>query len=53
MGKEIEILDKAPIILTKDKDWDSAIKMEPGAIIILPDDAVLVIPPKEELDNES
>lgn len=45
--REIVILYTPPIVLTKDKNWkpkqDNKIA---GAIIYLPDDAVLVVPPK-------
>ena len=44
--KEIIILDQAPVIFSKDlqHDWNK-IKLVPGAIIILPEDAVLYTPP--------
>jgi hypothetical protein len=44
----IEILFKAPVIFTKDTEWlerTNNIKIEEGAIILLPEDAVLYVPP--------
>lgn len=40
--KEITILDKLPIILTKDAEWEPPVAM-PGTIILLPEDAILVV----------
>jgi hypothetical protein len=47
---EITILDKLPIVFTKDADWLSLHKTvaKEGGIILLPPDAVLVIPPEEK-----
>lgn len=46
---EIIILDQAPAILTKDSQWLSRFKpvMKQGSIIVLPPDAILVLPPKQ------
>lgn len=48
MSKQIRILTEYPAILTKDKEWANRYKprIEPGAIVILPEDAVLVLPPE-------
>lgn len=45
---KITILHEYPVVLTKDADWMNRTKptMKPGAIVILPADAVLVIPPE-------
>lgn len=43
--KDIEILYEFPVILTKDKDWRVKQVAKSGAIIILPEDAVLVALP--------
>ena len=41
---EIRILDKAPAIMTKDKSFAQKIhKLEPGTIMIVPEDAVLIV----------
>lgn len=42
--KEITILYTPPIVLTKDKNWRPKPNKTKGAIIYLPDDAVLVVP---------
>lgn len=44
---EIIILNEAPAILTKDGQWASRVKpnLKRGSIIVLPPDAVLVMPP--------
>jgi len=42
--KEIEILNDFPIVLTKDVDWEPPVAKS-GAIILLPEDAVLVAIP--------
>ena len=47
---KIELLNTMPIILTKDRECltDAANhKLSPGLIMILPEDAVLVIAPEE------
>lgn len=51
---EIIVLDKAPIIFTKDKEWVELFnpRTEPGSIIILPQDAVLVVAPTKETTQE-
>lgn len=45
----IKIIDKVPIILTKDGNWLNVwgkdVKMTSGSIVLLPQDAVLVLPP--------
>jgi hypothetical protein len=44
--KEIKVENIAPVIFTKDREWYEReaqdIRAVPGAIILLPDDAVLV-----------
>ncbi len=41
---ELRILDETPVIMTKDKSFVQEIhKLEPGAIMLLPEDAVLVV----------
>jgi hypothetical protein len=46
MSKDITILFIAPAIFTKDSNWAGKMHtLEPGSIVILPEDAVLVIPP--------
>lgn len=46
---EIPVLSRAPIIFTKDQTWIKehaiSIKLKEGAIILLPEDAVLYEPP--------
>lgn len=43
---EIEVLYEAPVIFTKDTEWVTKhISAKPGAIILLPQDAVLYAPP--------
>lgn len=47
--KEITIIYDLPIVFTKDSVWlDSYAKnaFKPGQIVLLPDDAVLVVPPQ-------
>lgn len=44
---EIIVLKQPPVVFTKDKDWGKYIKLKPGAIIVLPEDAVLFDPPEE------
>lgn len=46
MSEEITILDRYPIILTKDEDFIKKRKkpVKEGDLILLPNDAVLVIP---------
>lgn len=50
--KEITILKEAPVIFSKDEYWvkDIApnIKLEPGAIVLLPEDAILLTPKIEQ-----
>jgi len=51
----MNILERLPIILTKDKEFmKNAIKIQDGQIIYLPQDAVLVLLPEkdEEKTNE-
>ena len=49
----IQILYEIPAILTKDTSWECNTPLEAGAIIYLPQDAVLVYPPPkvEELQE--
>ena len=56
--KQIEIEERIPAILTKDHLWyslnASQIVLEPGAVILLPEDAILIYPPdkgKDDVDN--
>ncbi len=56
---EIIILNQPPVIFTKDEAWQSTvaqrIELKPGAIILLPDDAILYEPPTQSsplLDGE-
>lgn len=42
----MEIIDFMPVIMTKDKDWKPKVATEPGAIIHLPKDAILIKPVK-------
>lgn len=43
---EIKVLIQPPFIFTKDSRWaENNYKVEPGAIIVLPEDAVLYEPP--------
>lgn len=51
--KEIKVLDGFPVILTKDKEWlkNGVISMKPGEICLLPEDAVLVLPPLRILET--
>lgn len=62
---EIEIVYDAPVVFTKDKDWGKHVKLQPGAIVVLPEDAVLYVPrytvsqevtgqlaPKLEIDDD-
>jgi hypothetical protein len=47
---EIPIISKAPVIFTKDSAFLESsvdITMEPGLIILLPEDAVLYVPNEE------
>lgn len=44
---EIIVLEKFPVILTKQK-WESKTIAKAGAIIVLPSDAVLVLAPDNE-----
>ena len=48
----ITILEKMPCILTKDRDFieslTSSFPLKPGTIVMLPEDAVLVIIETEE-----
>lgn len=47
---EITILDTPPVIITKNVDWAKhKHKAEPGSIILLPEDAILVIVPAKEV----
>ena len=47
-GREIVILNEAPVIFTKDAEFvtrhQDQWKLKPGAIIVLPEDAVLYEP---------
>lgn len=47
--REIIIMNQPPVIFTKDRKWldeeADHIKLEPGALICLPEDAVLYEPP--------
>lgn len=43
--EEITVLYEAPIIFTKDVEWESDVVLKPGAIVRLPKDAVLYVPP--------
>jgi hypothetical protein len=43
--KEIIILDDLPIVLTKDRHWRPKGATTQGAIVFLPEDAILVIRP--------
>jgi hypothetical protein len=43
---EIKVLETFPIVFTKDKTWKPT-SPKPGAIIVLPEDAILVLPVKE------
>jgi len=49
---QITILFEVPAIISKDHsfDWNNLV-MKPGSIVLLPEDAILVIPPnnREEL----
>ena len=57
---EITILERFPIILTKDRKWLSDTKsnlveqkgLHDGSIVILPDDAILVSRPIEMAENK-
>lgn len=53
---KVTIINEVPIIITKDQNWintwGSSVNMTPGAIIVLPHDAVLLILPKEETDGQ-
>lgn len=43
---DIEILNEYPVIFTKDRDWvESRPVVKPGSIVVLPDDAILCVPP--------
>ena len=44
--KEIKIINDPPIIFTKDRVWLAQAKPEfkPGAIVVLPEDAILYVP---------
>lgn len=49
--KEITIIYGLPIVLTKDRDFLELqkihqTKMVPGSVILIPEDAVLVVPPE-------
>jgi len=46
---EPTILFTFPIILTKDTTWKPNTPAVEGAIFVLPEDAVLVVPPTTEL----
>lgn len=52
MSKEPTILFNAPVIFTKDANWlniwGKNARIEAGAIILLPDDAILYVPPFTE-----
>lgn len=43
--EEIIILSKIPVVLTKQVGWKPMTPVKEGAIIVLPEDAILVIPP--------
>ena len=44
--KDIEVMYEAPVIFTRDRDFvESLVSIKPGAIVLLPDDAVLYAPP--------
>lgn len=47
----MEILDDLPIIFTKDKTWwddwkEKHDRIRPGMVMLLPEDAVLAMPPR-------
>lgn len=44
---EIKILDKLPVVLTKDRNWRPKAKIKAGSILLLPEDAIVVIAPTE------
>lgn len=49
---QIRIIKGYPAILTKDATWMSITKprIVPGAVIILPEDAVLIMPPDADIE---
>lgn len=51
--KEIEVMYEAPVIFTRDKSFlESLVSIQPGAIVLLPDDAVLYAPPITNQSSE-
>ena len=48
---EIPIINQLPIVFTKCADWGKDVKIEAGAIVHLPEDAVLVVLPEYQKDN--
>jgi hypothetical protein len=51
--REIPILYEFPVIFTKDRDFlENTPHIEQGAIVLLPEDAVLVMPPPQMMEMQ-
>jgi len=51
--KEIQILTDMPVIFSKDREYDwKNLKVEAGSIVLLPDDAVLLVAPPNTNQNK-